>query len=464
MINLSSFLERKVGVFGLGRSGLSCALALKKGGAEVFAWDDNEIARKHATTTGLELVDLYKVDWSSIDSLVLSPGIRLNYPKPHSIVQIAHESNVEIIGDLELLARSELNAPVIGITGTNGKSTTTALVGHILTNANHNVEVGGNLGVPVLNLDNGIEVSRYVIEVSSFQLELIKSLVFDIAVLLNLSGDHLERHGGMRGYIEAKKRIFGPEGSQQIIIVCIDDANSMAIFEELKGSDRQVVGVSIKDKVDSGVYIKSDTLFDNFTGRIQTVKDFANISNLPGSHNLQNVAVAYTIARACGLEIKEIIDGISSFSGLAHRQEKLAVIDGIQYINDSKATNGQAAARALGCYRNIYWIVGGRAKEDGVNAAFPHLSRVRHAYLIGEAATEFASKLERKVPVTIAGQLSSAVHKARENALAELGDGATVLFSPACSSFDQFQNFESRGDAFRKIIESLPGAREEAMA
>ena len=461
MIDISSLAGLSVSVFGLGRSGLSSALALKNGGACVSAWDDNEAARKHALAAGLELVNLYKADWSTFSALVLSPGISLNHPEPHAIARLARDHGIEIIGDMELLARSNPKARVIGITGTNGKSTTTALIGHLLLNARRNVQVGGNLGVPVLDLKPMDEAGSYVLEMSSYQLALTRSLVFNVALLLNLSNDHLDRHGGMDGYISTKKSIFEAQGNGHTAIVGIDDASSWAVYVELKKIGKQnAIGVSGEQAVLGGVYVLSGTLYDDTEeGPAVAVFDLAQASNLPGIHNAQNAAAAYAAVRACGLERETIIAGMKSFQGLAHRQELLAVVDGVAYVNDSKATNGEAAARALACYGDVYWIAGGRAKDGGVEAARPYLDRVRRAYLIGEAANDFARSLESEIPVTVSGELSSAVDEARANALAETGDGAVVLLSPACASLDQFDNFESRGEAFRDLVDALPGVR-----
>ena len=461
MINISSFSRLPVCVFGLGCSGFSSALALKYSGALVSVWDDSEIARLQALEAGLELVDLYRADWSAYSALVLSPGVALNHPEPHIIVQRARENGIEIIGDIELLARSNLKARVIGITGTNGKSTTTALIGHLLHNAGHSVQVGGNLGVPVLDLDPMDEVGNYVLEMSSYQLDLTHSLAFDVALLLNLSADHLERHGGMDGYISSKKRIFAKQGNSHTAIVGVDDTSSRNVHEELKKVGvKSIIGISGEQPVPGGVYVHSGILYDCIEeGMAVAVINLTQMPNLPGVHNAQNIAAAYAAVRTCGLKREAIISGMVSFKGLAHRQELLAVIDGVAYVNDSKATNGESAARALSCYGNVYWIAGGRAKDGGIEAARPYLDRVRHVYLIGEAANDFARNLESEIPVTVSGKLQSAVGEARESALAETGDGAVVLFSPACASFDQFDNFESRGEAFRDLVDALPGNR-----
>ena len=466
MINIPSFSGLSVSVFGLGRSGLSSALALKNSGALVSVWDDSESARMQALKAGLKLVDLYKADWSTFSALVLSPGVALNHPVPHDIVQRARESGIKIIGDIELLARSNLEARVIGVTGTNGKSTTTALIGHLLYNAGHNVQLGGNLGVPVLDLKPMDELGSYVLEMSSYQLDLTHSLAFDIALLLNFSTDHLDRHGGLAGYISSKKRIFAKQAHSHTAIVGVDDVSSRNVYEELKKIGlKNIIGISGEHAVSGGVYVHSGILYDcTEDGTAVDVINLAQIPNLPGVHNAQNIAAAYAAVRTCGLEREVIIPGMVSFKGLAHRQELLAVIDGVAYINDSKATNGESAARALSCYGNVYWIAGGRAKDGGIEAARPYLDRVRHVYLIGEAADDFARNLKSEVPVTVSGELPSAIREARASALAETGDGAVVLLSPACASFDQFDNFETRGEAFRELVNALPGNRTEVRA
>ena len=461
MICIPSFAGKTIAVFGLGRSGISSVVALKRSGANVLVWDDTEKGRESARAIGIEPVDLYASPWEKIDALILSPGIPLDFPTPHPVAQLARNAGVDIFGDIELLARSEYTAKVIGITGTNGKSTTTALVGHLLSFAGHPVEVGGNLGVPVLDLESLQADGAYVLEMSSYQLELTRSLIVDVALLLNISPDHLDRHGGMDGYIAAKTKIFAGQSGSQTAIVGVDDEHSQKIYEELKAStNANVIIISGEKVVPGGIYVDGGVLYDDSQdGAAEAVLRLNDLPTLPGVHNAQNAAAAYGIARALGLDAKVIASGMRTFPGLAHRQELLAVIDGVSYINDSKATNGEAAARALACYGNVYWIAGGRPKEGGIDAARPYLDRVRHAYLIGEAANDFAGILKTRVPVTLSGDLSNAVGEARENALSETGDGAVVLLSPACASFDQFDNFESRGNAFRDLVEALPGVR-----
>ncbi len=466
MIHIPSFANKTVAIFGLGRSGISSALALTRSGAKIVAWDDNENARNQARDAGIVLSDLYDCEWKEVDALVLSPGIPLEYPEPHTVAALAIDASVPVIGDIELLALSSPLAQSVGITGTNGKSTTTALIGHVLQSAGSQVQVGGNLGVPVLDLDTLEGGGVYVLEMSSYQLELTHSLTFDVALLLNISPDHLDRHNGMAGYINAKKRIFAGQTQDHSAIIGVDDDHCLGVFEEICATaESKVIAVSGSKAVPGGIYVEGGILYDD-TGEAEAeaVLDMKGLASLPGVHNAQNAAAAYAVGRCLGLERAAVTAALRTFPGLAHRQELLAIIDGIAYVNDSKATNGEAAARALACYGDVYWIAGGRPKEGGLNATKPYLERVRHAYLIGEAANDFAETLQSRIPVTVSGELTRAVGEAREDALGETGDGAVVLFSPACASFDQFDNFESRGEVFRDIVDTLPGDRREVGA
>ena len=458
MIDVFPFAGLPVAVFGLGRSGLAAAEALMRSGANVWAWDDNEAARAGAAKAGVPLVDLYRCQWEEPATLVLSPGVPLHSPEPHPLVGMAKAGGCEVVGDVELLARSQRDCAYIGITGTNGKSTTTALIGHILRTSGRQTEVGGNLGRPVLELAPVDAEGIYVVEMSSFQLELTFSIAFDVAVLLNISADHLERHGGMGGYLKAKKRIFHRQTAPGAAVVGIDDDHSLAIHEELKAKGEQVViPISSQGPVHGGVYAEDGMLIDAIGGPAKPVIDLKSLSTLAGGHNWQNAAAAYAAAKMAGVDAAAMRDGLESYPGLAHRQELVAVIDGVSYVNDSKATNADAAAKALACYRAVYWIAGGRAKEGGIEVLEPHLSCVRHAFVIGEAAAAFAAALAGKVDVTRSGNLASAVKEARVMALRERLKGAVVLLSPACASFDQFKDFEARGEAFRKLVISLPG-------
>jgi UDP-N-acetylmuramoylalanine--D-glutamate ligase len=460
MINLASYKGIPVGVLGLGKSGLVAAQALTHGGAAVMAWDDNEAKREAAAASGVSIVDLRSADLGAMPSLVLSPGIPHTHPKPHPVVARAREAGAEIIGDIELLARTQRDAFYIGITGTNGKSTTTALIGHILARAGRKVAIGGNLGTPALSLDPLGSDGLYVLEMSSYQLELTVSVGFDVALLLNVTPDHLERHGGMAGYIAAKKLIFRNQTASCAAIVGVDDAISAAIRDELAAAGAQsVVPVSAERAVSGGVYAAGGWLVDDMERAAVPVVEMAGLARLPGTHNWQNAAAAYAATRHVGVAREAVTQSLHSFPGLAHRQELIATIDGVRYVNDSKATNADAAAKALACYETIYWIAGGLAKEGGIVSLSPYHDRIRHAFLIGEAAPAFADTLGSQVHHSCSGELATAVMAAHELARREGRPDAVVLLSPAAASFDQFANFEARGDAFRRLVQALPGRR-----
>ena len=454
MIVVDSFRGRPVGVLGLAKSGRAAAQALAAGGAEVLAWDDNAKVRE-ALESQVPLHDLTAADWREIPALVLSPGIPHSFPEPHPAVVGARKAGAEIIGDLELLARAQPDARYIGITGTNGKSTTTALIGHILATAGRRVEVGGNLGTPALSFAPLGRDGTYVIEASSFQLELVTSLAFDIAVLLNITPDHLDRHGDMAGYVAAKRHIFARQDGKAAAIIGVDDAICRDLCEELHRGPARVVPISVLQPVAGGVYVDQGWLVDA-TGAVPTrVLDLALAERLPGAHNWQNACAAYAAARACGIEAGTATAAICSFPGLAHRQELVGTIDGIRYINDSKATNADATEKALLCYPAIYWIAGGLPKAGGITPLAPYFGRLRHTFLIGRATEEFAETLDGSVPFTRCGDLATAVTAASEKARRDGVPGAVVLLSPACASYDQFKNFEERGDTFRHLVAAL---------
>ncbi|GAB4391208.1 MAG: UDP-N-acetylmuramoyl-L-alanine--D-glutamate ligase [Kiloniellaceae bacterium] len=459
-IDLSFFAGLPVAVLGLGKSGLAAAQALHAAGAEVWAWDDNEDARAKARAAEVPLVDLNQVNWQEVTSLILSPGIPHTFPQPHDIVAAAKRHNVEIIGDIELLARAQRDARYLGITGTNGKSTTTALIGHVLRLAGRQVAVGGNLGTPVLTLEALYNEGIYVLEMSSYQLELTLSITFDVAVLLNITPDHLDRHGGFDGYVKAKRQIFHRQTKPRTAVVGVDDETCSRIYGDLKAADEQnVIGISGERSVPGGVYAQNGVLIDDTEGQQVPVIDLKEVPSLPGSHNGQNAAAAYAACRAIGVDAPVIAACLRSFPGLKHRQQIVGVIDGVPYVNDSKATNADAAAKALACYDKILWIAGGRAKETGLAGLEPYFGRIAQAFLIGEAAEDFAKVLEGHVPVSLSGTIAQAVTAAAD--AASRLPGSVVLLSPACASFDQFANFELRGEAFIQAVEALPGERGE---
>jgi UDP-N-acetylmuramoylalanine--D-glutamate ligase len=446
-------------VLGLARSGLAAAKALSEGGAEVLAWDDNETTRA-AVAAEINLTDPARMDWRGVAALVLSPGIPHSFPKPHPAVERARAMGVPIIGDIELLGRAQPKARYIGITGTNGKSTTTALIGHILTAAGKTVEIGGNLGPPALGLAPLGADGFYVLELSSFQLELVDSLAFDIAVLLNITPDHLDRHSDMAGYIAAKKRIFARQGDGAVAIVGIDDAACRDIAVALRRDGKsRVVPISVGGNAPGGISAENGWLVDALDGSPERVLDLVEAPRLPGTHNAQNAATAYAVARCAGVSGAQAAAAIRTFPGLAHRQELVDTIDGVRYINDSKATNADAVEKALACYEAIYWIAGGLPKAGGITSLAPYFKRLRHAFLIGNATGEFAATLDGRVPYTRCGDLANAVAAASDRARGEHAPDAVVLLSPACASYDQFPNFEVRGDIFRQLVGGLPGAQ-----
>ncbi len=462
MIDLFYFNGLPVAVLGLGVSGLAAAKALQRAGAEVSAWDDNRDKRARAEADGVPIVDLVTCDWTQQTSLVISPGIPHDLPEPHPVAALAKQHGCEVIGDIELLARAQRGASYVGVTGTNGKSTTTALIGHVLELASRAVQTGGNIGVPVLEFEPLEAGGIYVLELSSYQLETILSITFDVAVLLNVSADHLDRHGGFDGYVKAKRLVFHRQTKPRSAVIGIDDEICQGIWRELTAADEQaVIPISGATAVAGGVYVRNGTLIDDTGGQAIAVLDLSEVATLPGVHNWQNAAAAYAACKALSVDPPVIAACLRSFPGLAHRQELIAVIDGIAYVNDSKATNGDAAAKALACYRAIYWIAGGQAKAGGLAGLESHFDRVAHAFLIGEAAADFAEVLGGKVPATHSGDLAAAVGQARVIAHKEGREGAVVLLSPACASFDQFANFEARGDAFRDLVEALPGTRSD---
>ncbi len=460
MIDLSAYIstqDKKVfAVLGLGRSGLTAACALAQSGAEVWAWDDNPQGREKAADAGLKIINLNECEWERVHSLVMSPGIPLTHPKPHPVAAAAKAANIEVICEVELLYRACPTATFVGITGTNGKSTTTSLIAHILETAGRNVAVGGNLGTPALELPVLDSKGIYVLEMSSYQLDLLGQLVFDISLFMNISPDHLDRHGDMRGYIKAKKHIFDRQGKSQTAIIGMDDEDSRNVFDQINTTGRiKTIPISGQTRLAEGVFAVEGQLIDDCFSSTTDIADLNKIERLPGAHNHQNAAAAFASCRSIGLTSEEIISGMKSFPGLAHRQELVTVNDGIRYINDSKATNADAAARALGSYDNIYWIAGGLAKEGGIENLSPYFSRIRRAYLIGDSAKEFSVQLSSHVPHELCETLDRAVKKAANDAAQDGHQDAVILLSPACASWDQYRSFELRGDHFKQCVKEI---------
>ena len=447
--------NQTLALFGLGSSGLATAGALRESGASVLAWDESPEPRRAAAAAGIAVCEPAGWDWPSVDALVLSPGIPLTHPEPHPVVQSARRAACPVIGDIELLGEAAPDACMVGVTGTNGKSTTTALLGHVLAEAGRGVAVGGNLGPPALSLPALGRGGTYVLECSSFQLDLIERMRFDVAVLLNISPDHIDRHGDLTGYIAAKRRIFRDRrGGGQVAIVGTDDDASRALLAELETrAGWTVVPIGVGRAIEGGVSALHGTLFEDD----EPVADLSGIDTLPGSHNHQNAAAAFASARSLGLTRGEAARALSTYPGLPHRQETVAELNGVRYVNDSKATNGEASRHALVCYREIYWIAGGRPKADGLTAVLAELGRVRRAYLIGEAEAAFAAEIGDRAEVERCGDLARALEAAHRDAQRERPAGATVLLSPACASFDQWPSFAARGDAFRAAARRLCG-------
>ncbi|MBI1405964.1 MAG: UDP-N-acetylmuramoyl-L-alanine--D-glutamate ligase [Caulobacter sp.] len=468
MIPAVGFEGRTVAVFGLGRTGLTAARALIAGGASVALWDENEKGRQAAEAEGLPLVDLKTADWSGFAALMLSPGVPLTHPEPHWTVQMANDAGVEILGDVELLARAINAAPVhkrprvVAITGTNGKSTTTALIDHILRGAGRDTRMGGNIGLGVLGLAPMHGGAVYVLELSSYQLDLTSSLKPDASILLNISPDHLDRHGDMEGYVAAKKRILLNQGKGDTAVIGVDDPWCQRICTEITAANRRTIRpISAGKAMGRGVYVLSGVLYDATGDRTVEVADLTRARSLPGKHNWQNAAAAYAAALALGVSPDDAADGLMTFPGLAHRMETVAKIGKVRFVNDSKATNTDAARQALSSYPRVYWIAGGRAKEGGIAPLADLFPRVEKAYLIGEAEAAFAETLEGHVAVALCGRMEAAVAAAHADAAAS-GEEAIVLLSPATASFDQYPDFEARGEAFRAAVQALeqPAARE----
>ena len=461
MIPVRGFEGRTVAVFGLARTGLAAARALVAGGAQVALWDERPEGRAAAEAAGLPLVDLTTADWSRFAALMLSPGVPLTHPEPHWTVTKAQQFGVEIVGDMELFARAVNAAPehkrpkIVAITGTNGKSTTTALIGHICASAGRDTRVGGNIGVGVLDLDDMHGGAVYVLEMSSYQLDLTSSLKPDVAILLNVSPDHLERHGGMEGYVAAKRRILLNQGKGDTAVIGVDDPWGQRICTEITAANRRtIVPISASKAMGRGVYALQGLLYDATGERAVEVADLLRARSLPGRHNWQNAAAAYSAARGLGISAEDAAEGLMSFPGLAHRMETVGQLGRVRFVNDSKATNTDAARQAMSSYPKFYWIAGGQPKTGGIDALADLFSKIEKAYLIGEASEAFEETLKGKAQTVACATMEVAVAKAYADAAAK-GQDAVVLLSPACASFDQFADFEARGEAFRAAVQGL---------
>ncbi len=443
------FAGQRFAVIGLGLNGVPAANALLAMGAEVVAWDDNEASR--AAAAHLTLRDLRDGDLN-FDAIVLSPGIPHILPKPHPIAARAIAAGVPIVSDIELLfravRRAGSRARFVGITGTNGKSTTTALLAHVLTRAGRAAAAGGNLGPAALALpflgDDGI----YVLEMSSYMLERIHSVRFHAAAMLNLSPDHIDRHGDMAGYALAKRSIFDRQTKDDLAVIGVEDDGARAMAEWLAARPAKLCRVAAGGEAD---VFCADGMLRDTNGPILRMADAIA---LPGAHNAQNAAAAFAMAAFLGLTREEVAAGIATYPGLPHRQERVVTIDGVTFVNDSKATNADAAERALICYDKLIWIAGGQGKEGGIAPLAQYFPRIAHALLIGRDAPAFAATLAaHHVPFESVGTLDAAVPAAF--AAAKRTGATVVLLSPATASWDQFKSYEHRGERFAELARGL---------
>lgn len=463
MTPVTSFAGRRVALFGLGGSGLATALALAAGGAEVVAWDDNPASRAKAGARGIAIADLRAADPSGFAALVLAPGVPLTHPAPHWTVDLAHGAGLEIIGDIELFCRERAKiapgSPFVAITGTNGKSTTTALVAHILRSAGRDVQMGGNIGTAILSLDPPSPERVHVIEMSSFQIDLTPSLKPTIGVLMNITPDHLDRHGTMENYAAIKARLVA---GSNVAVIGIEDDESRAIAAAIDRDSGRVIRVS--DEAREGEYVthEADRLTALIAGESRAF-DLAGLASLRGAHNAQNASVAVAVATLLGLSHDAIATGLPSFPGLAHRMEEVGRRGPTVFVNDSKATNADSAEKALASFPGgIHWILGGKPKEGGIEPLKALFTRIDKAYLIGEASTQFARSLRPDVEISLCDTLDRAVAEAAADAMQSSAREPVVLLSPACASYDQYPNFEVRGDAFRDLVRALPGVEMRA--
>jgi len=458
MIAVTTFKGKAVALFGLGGSGLAAARALVAGGAAVPARDDNPHSVAKAAAQGIPTADPRSIDWSGLSAFVLSPGVPLTHPKPHWTVDLAKAAGVEVIGDVELFVRERRahapDCPFIAITGTNGKSTTTALIAHILTSSGRDTQLGGNIGTAILTLEPPKAERYFVIECSSYQIDLAPTLNPSAGILLNLTPDHLDRHGTMQHYADVKERLVA---GSKFAVVGVDDSFSALIADRVERAGTKVIRISRRQVLADGLYAEGSRIIRAETGATSEIADLTDIQTLRGSHNAQNAAAAIAACLAVGVSAEQIRAGLKSFPGLKHRMQPVGRRGSVVFVNDSKATNADAAAPALSSYDRIYWIAGGLPKTGGITTLTSYFPRIVKAYLIGEAAAEFAATLGQAVPYEISGTLERAVAHAAADSALDQGGPSAVMLSPACASFDQYKNFEIRGDAFVGHVRSLQG-------
>ena len=462
MITVQGLSGARIAVLGLGRSGLSAALALREGGAIPVCWDDNDAARVAAEAEGLVCSDLKKHGaFDDIARLIVSPGIAHMYPAPNPVVAAALKAGVAVDNDIGLFFQSfatpewnnfETIPQVIAVTGSNGKSTTSALIHHILTHAQRPCQLAGNIGRGVLDIDPAIDGEVVVLELSSYQTELARSLTPDVAVFTNLSPDHLDRHAGMGGYFAAKRRLFA-EGGPDRAVIGVDEIEGQFLAGQLSegAADDRVIRVSVEEKLTGPgwqVFARKGFLSEYRKGRQAGSIDLREIAGLPGAHNHQNACAAYAACRALGIAPKVIEVAFHSFGGLPHRSQTIAEANGVRYVNDSKATNVDSAAKALQAFKNIRWICGGLQKEGGLEPLNAVAGQVKKAYVIGREAAQFAMQL------TCETQVCTTMEAAVAAAMGDATDGDVVLLAPAAASFDQYDSFERRGEDFEAEVKA----------
>ncbi|WP_333023088.1 UDP-N-acetylmuramoyl-L-alanine--D-glutamate ligase [Wolbachia endosymbiont of Pentidionis agamae] len=446
---LDQYKSKSIAVFGLGKTGLSAINNFMSNKVKVYAWDDNkeEILKAKEIHSECNFLHPQKYNWQEIVALILSPGIPILYPSPHWVVKLARKFNCLIKSDIELfleiIAKKDPQPKIIGVTGTNGKSTTTSLIGHILQLAGKTVDIGGNLGNPVLNFSLDKEI--YVIELSSFQLDLMSKFSIDIAVLLNITPDHLDRYENMEKYIEAKFKLIS---NSKVAVIGYDNEITFNIFNNFI---QNKIPISIKTMVKQGISLIGNNLF------VYGKKILINKTKIDLASNAENIAAAYAVCSLLRIDSDIIINGITSFIGLRHRNEMLGKIRNVLFINDSKATNAESTKKGILSYKNIYWIVGGRSKKEGIEPLKSYFQRIKKAFLIGESTDVFADTLKNKVSFVKCGNLKNAFNLAYQEALHDKKE-ATIFFSPACASFDQWRNFEERGESFCKMFATLKAA------
>jgi UDP-N-acetylmuramoylalanine--D-glutamate ligase len=463
MIPVTSFAGKKVALFGLGGSGLASAQALLAGGADVVAFDDSAASIEKAKAADIAVSDLRKIDWSKIAALLLAPGVPLTHPAPHWSVVLAKNAGAEVIGDVELFCRERRrlapHSPFVAITGTNGKSTTTALIHHLLVAAGRSADLGGNIGTAVLTLRPPSAGHAHVVECSSYQIDLAPTLDPRVGILINVSEDHLDRHGTIEHYAAVKERLVAGVQGDGAAVIGVDDEWCAAVAERVAAQGKNVIRISIRRKLADGLYAENGVIIRATGGKTETVARLDNIGSLRGLHNAQNASCAAAAALALGLAPEQIQAGMRSFPGLAHRMEQVGRKGEVLFVNDSKATNADSSAQALACFDNMFWIAGGKPKTGGITSLEKFFPRIRKAYLVGEAAEEFARTLDGKVAYEMVGTIDRAVEASARDAERSGLNEPVVLLSPACASFDQYRNFEIRGDHFRELVLSLPGLK-----